>query len=110
MSHKRHNFKYGYPLQRKLRYSGGGSSSMTSSLHSSIHSSDGSDTKRASVESSNRNKNIMHKFGEQNSNRQYSIMENDIRASCSIEPSSHSTAVNNPISTKYNSQSGKNNK
>ena len=100
MSHKRHNFKYGYPLQRKSRYSGGGSSSITSSLQSSIHSSDGCDNpKRIAIESSKGNQSSMHIHREPNLVRQYSIMENDNRASTSIKNSIHSQAVNNTIRT-----------
>jgi len=107
MSHKRHNFKYGYPLQRKLRYSGGGSSSMTSSLRSSIQSSDENDSpKRASIEYSKDNKSNVQKCRELNLVRQYSIMENDSRASNSIR-TSNPTAVNNPISTNHDTQYGK---
>ena len=107
MSHKRHNFKYGYPLQRKSRYSGGGSSSMTSSLQSSIHSTDGCDNpKRVSIESLKGRQQSTQKNREQNLVRQYSITENDNRASTSFENLNRSQAVNNQIGTNHNSEYG----
>ena len=80
---------------------------MTSSLRSSIQSSDENDSpKRASIESSKENKSNVQKFREQNLVRQYSIMDNDNRASNSIQIS-NPTAVNIPISTNHDTQYGK---
>ena len=80
---------------------------MTSSLRSSIQSSDDNDSpKRASIESSKENKSNVQKFREQNLVRQYSIMENDKRASDSIKPSK-TAAVNNLKSTNHDTQYGK---
>ena len=80
---------------------------MTSSLRSSIHSSDENDShKRASIESSKEIQSNVQKCREQNLVRQYSIMENDTRASHSIE-TSNPTAVNNSISTNHDTQYGK---
>ena len=89
ISNKRHNFKYGYPLKRRMRGSYEQIFPLSSSMHSSIHS-DGSESR--AIES--RNKSNPPNKADINLSRQYSIMEDDTRASSSVVNTTHLKAVN----------------
>ena len=90
ISNKRHNFKYGYPLKRRMRGSFDQICPLSSSMHSSIHS-DGSESRAIEP----RDKSNRPNKADINMSRQYSIMEDDTRASSSVVTPIQFKAVNN---------------
>ena len=101
MSNKRHNFKYGYPLKRRMRGSFDQTCSLSSSMHSSIHS-DGSESR--AIESRHQSNRLSKR--NINISRQYSILEEDTRASSSFGTPIHFKAVHNASIPPMDSQSG----
>ena len=101
IANKRHNFKYGYPLQRKSSYrSNGHSSSLSSSMKSSIHS-DINEINVAGMRYDNG-----HKHKDMNLSRQYSIMEDNFDENISTDTSTNVRAVNRSSISTMESKNG----
>ena len=90
---KRSKIKYGYPLQRKMR----------GNVHQNIHPDLSGLNTSEILHVGNRN-------ADKTLNRQYSIMEDDLGDSSSIETPLHSKAVNTYSMSENDSKNGTKNK